>query len=213
MAMPAAASTHVPGPAVSGYFRDTYPYGSTLNRYGFFAEDIMRFGDRATLMIGGRYDHNPVSLPAVNGVDNHAQETADTIEGIDDLFTWKAFSPRVTLNYKLTRQAGRSSAPTSPASTRAYRQVCRKAFTPPSRDPVSRSGTAPSSSCFRSPSRIRKIQIDRDIKPPQLDQISVGLERSCCVTCLCRPHMRGATGETTTAGSIRRGSTRRRPRH
>src|SRR5262249_51045845 len=81
------------------YFRDSYVYGSTLNKYGFFAEDVARF-NRLTVMLGVRADHNPVGLPPVPNYNNQGEQTGSTSPGQSGtFFTWNSVSPRLGINY------------------------------------------------------------------------------------------------------------------
>ena len=70
------------------YLRDPFRvYGSILNRTGFFAEDVARFGDRATVMIGGRFDHNPASLPDLERVNFTGEGTGEIVDGGDETYS------------------------------------------------------------------------------------------------------------------------------
>jgi hypothetical protein len=83
------------------YEQQQYMYGGIVNKIGFFLDDSISIGDRLTVNIGLRFDHQKATYPAFPLLDGW-EKTDVNAEGIDDLITWNVFSPRIGLAFQLT---------------------------------------------------------------------------------------------------------------
>jgi len=83
------------------YVQDQYMYGGTVNRFGVFFDDSISIGERLTVNLGFRYDHQNADYPAFPRLDGW-DKTSDLAPGEDDLITWNVFSPRIGIAYQLT---------------------------------------------------------------------------------------------------------------
>ena len=84
-----------------GYERQPFTYAGTARNIGAFFDDSFRVNDRLTLNLGLRYDHSKAFSPANEGFDENGKPTGESFARMDH-FTWKNFSPRLGLNWKLT---------------------------------------------------------------------------------------------------------------
>ncbi len=78
-----------------------YFYGNQQDSISAFADDSWRVNDRLTLNIGVRYDHHVGSIPSFNRLDLDGNPTGEVIPGVDPVFTWDNFSPRLGFAYSL----------------------------------------------------------------------------------------------------------------
>ncbi|MBA7685859.1 hypothetical protein ES703_94288 [subsurface metagenome] len=83
------------------YEQQQYMYGGIVNRIGFFLDDSISIGDRLTVNVGLRFDHQKATYPAFPLLDGW-EKTSVNADGIDDLITWNVFSPRIGLAFQLT---------------------------------------------------------------------------------------------------------------
>lgn len=86
------------------YIRERYNYGGQFKDIGFFAEDTVQIGGRATLQIGVRYDRveaisQDVSL--MEQSDQGVSDTGQTVPGLGTLYTNNNLAPRIGFNIKL----------------------------------------------------------------------------------------------------------------
>jgi hypothetical protein len=87
------------------YFQDPYNYGASISRLGVFADDAWAIGERLTINLGLRFDHQSGSIMDVDEVDADGNPTGNTIEGISNAISWSNWSPRVGLVFRLTSDA------------------------------------------------------------------------------------------------------------
>ncbi|NOR53932.1 MAG: TonB-dependent receptor plug domain-containing protein, partial [Candidatus Aminicenantes bacterium] len=83
------------------YVQQQYSYGGIVDKIGTFLDDSISIGDRLTINIGLRFDHQKATYPALPLLDGW-EETSENAQGIDDLITWNVFSPRIGIAFQLT---------------------------------------------------------------------------------------------------------------
>lgn len=83
------------------YVQQQYMYGGIVNRIGSFLDDSISIGDRLTVNIGLRFDHQNATYPALSLLDGW-EKTSEKAPAIDDLVTWNVFSPRIGFAFQLT---------------------------------------------------------------------------------------------------------------
>ena len=83
------------------YAWDSMKYGGENNTIGVFVDDSWRLGDRLTLNLGLRYDHQNGSIPKM-AILNNWQETSEVYPGMKELVVWDLVSPRIGFAYSLT---------------------------------------------------------------------------------------------------------------
>jgi hypothetical protein len=72
------------------------------NSIGAFADDSYRIGDKLTLNLGVRFDHQKASFPESPVLDKDGNETGGTNPKVDNIFSWDSVSPRLGFNLILT---------------------------------------------------------------------------------------------------------------
>jgi hypothetical protein len=87
------------------YFQDPYNYGASVSRLGVFVDDSWAIGDRLTINLGLRFDHQSGSIMDVDEIDANRNPTGNTIEGIPNAISWSNWSPRVGFVFRLTSDA------------------------------------------------------------------------------------------------------------
>ncbi|MFP4081921.1 MAG: TonB-dependent receptor domain-containing protein, partial [Candidatus Aminicenantes bacterium] len=83
------------------YQRDVYYVGGVVNSIGGFVDDSWKIGDRLTLNLGLRFDYNNGFIPELPLMDGWTK-TSETTPAVEDVVTWKVFSPRIGLAFQLT---------------------------------------------------------------------------------------------------------------
>jgi len=78
-----------------------YKYGNEQKSWSAFFDDKWQVTDRLTLNIGVRYDNHRGIIPSFPRLDWDWSETGETIPGVDPVFEWSNFSPRLGLAYAL----------------------------------------------------------------------------------------------------------------
>lgn len=73
---------------------EPYYYGNENKAWAAFVDDSWAVSDRLTVNLGVRFDHNEGVIP-----DYKRPATGETVPGIDPVFTWDKFSPRVGFAY------------------------------------------------------------------------------------------------------------------
>lgn len=76
-----------------------YFYGNEQEGWALFVDDSWAVNDRLTLNLGLRYDYNKGIIPSFPRLDFDGNPTGETIPGIDPVFTWKNWSPRLGFAY------------------------------------------------------------------------------------------------------------------
>ncbi len=87
------------------YFQDPYNYGASISRLGVFVDDAWAIGDRLTINLGLRFDHQSGDIMDVEEIDADRNPTGNTIEGISNAISWNNWSPRIGLVFRLTSDA------------------------------------------------------------------------------------------------------------
>ena len=90
-----------------GYTQLPFKQNGQMKAIGAFFDDTYRLGTRLTINAGLRYDHSQASLPSAGILDAEGNSTGQTVPGIDDLFRWNVWSPRLGFTLRLTKD-GRS---------------------------------------------------------------------------------------------------------
>ncbi len=83
------------------YEQQQYSYGGIVDKIGTFFDDSISIGDRLTVNLGLRLDHQKATYPALPLLDGW-EKTSEKAPGIDDLITWNVFSPRIGIAFQLT---------------------------------------------------------------------------------------------------------------
>jgi hypothetical protein len=83
------------------YAWDSMKYGGENDTLGVFFDDSWRLGNRLSLNLGLRFDHQNGSIPEMTILKNW-QETSEVYPGMNRLIVWDLFSPRIGFAYTLT---------------------------------------------------------------------------------------------------------------
>jgi hypothetical protein len=83
------------------YEWDPFMYGATSNAIGVFIDDSWKIGDRLTVNLGLRFDHNDGSIPSWVVYDGW-EKTSERTPELDNIVEWNNFSPRLGLAFQLT---------------------------------------------------------------------------------------------------------------
>jgi outer membrane receptor protein involved in Fe transport len=76
-----------------------YVYGNDQESWTAFFDDSWAVTERLTLNLGLRYDHHRGVIPSFPVLDFDWQPTGEMIPGIDPVFTWDNWSPRIGFAY------------------------------------------------------------------------------------------------------------------
>jgi hypothetical protein len=161
-------------------FQDPFVRGAFWRRTGGWGEDQMTIGDRLTVSLGLRFDHQTAQSPDQAAIDATLQPTGGTIAGLGDLFTWNVWSPRVGVNVKLTSD-GRTVL--RGTYSRVYREIFTSEIEPlhPGIAPIVEARYDPATGRYSNivsvTNSLANITIDRDIQAPQTDTFSIGVDR------------------------------------
>ena len=82
--------------------REPYVSGALSRSQGVWVEDKITFGHRLTVNLGVRYDRMRAVSPDLDAIDSLLEKTGATVQGLGDMFTWNAVSPRLGFNARLT---------------------------------------------------------------------------------------------------------------
>lgn len=82
--------------------QEPYALAGSMPTHGAFVQDDWTITDRLTLNLGLRYDYLNASIPKVEQLNGQLNPTGKTFEGIDDLITFKTWSPRLGFALKAT---------------------------------------------------------------------------------------------------------------
>jgi outer membrane receptor protein involved in Fe transport len=164
-----------------GYTRVPFHYGGEMRNVGVFFDDTFRVNSRLTLNLGVRYDNSKAFFPSYPLLDRIGNETGQTTNAIDKLFTWNTVSPRVGFNFKLT---GDGRTVLRGHYGRYYRGIVTGEFasTAPSVAPVYFGFWDFAANAF-DPSTIElstdntNLRVDPDFKAPYTDQFVASIER------------------------------------
>jgi outer membrane receptor protein involved in Fe transport len=76
-----------------------YFYGNEQESVSVFADDSWTISDRLTLNLGLRYDYHKGIIPSYDRLDGSGNPTGEMIPGVDPVFTWQNWSPRIGFAY------------------------------------------------------------------------------------------------------------------
>ena len=79
-----------------------FSYSGLAHNKSVFFDDTFRVNDRLTLKVGARYDWDRASVQELPIVDSFGQPTGQSVAGVNDLYNFTTFSPRLGLTYALT---------------------------------------------------------------------------------------------------------------
>lgn len=82
--------------------QEPYALAGRMPTYGAFVQDDWTITDRLTLNLGIRYDYLNASIPEVDQLDGELNPTGRSFSGIDDVITFKNWSPRLGFALKAT---------------------------------------------------------------------------------------------------------------
>ncbi|MEO5898292.1 MAG: TonB-dependent receptor [Vicinamibacterales bacterium] len=161
-----------------------------------------------TLNVGVRFDHTRAFSQDLRAVDLQGHETEEVVIGVDTLYTWNMWSPRVGATAKLTAD-GRTILRTS------YGRFTQGVLTGElevfhrGQSPITTRGfdaaTGDYTRIISVLSNKGNLLLDPDTRPPQTDEYSIGVDRQVgrtFSTALAYIHKQGSDfiGWTETAG-------------
>ncbi len=168
--------------------QDPYQYGGVTQDVGVFIDDNVTVGDRLTLNLGVRYDHNTgnipdydrltVGTPSISPAGNF-MATGDILPGVD-VITWDLVSPRLGFAYKATAD-GRSVIRGSFGVYYDHNVIGNWDVPAPGRparlffnvDPETRENVGEPYNVIGE----GQIALSPDLKPPKTYQTSIGYEQ------------------------------------
>jgi hypothetical protein len=162
-----------------GYTQLPYTQGGRMKAIGVFVDDTYQMG-RATLNLGIRYDDSKAYFAAQDLLDASGTPTGAKSPAIDEVFRWRAVSPRLGINIKLNESG---TTLFKAHYGRYYRGIVTGEFdnTTPSITPkytfsgrYSASGEPLEKELFSDNSR---LTVDPDLKNPYTDQFIVAWEQ------------------------------------
>jgi hypothetical protein len=145
-----------------------------------FVSDALTIGDRLTISAGLRFDHSRAISQDLHALDADGRETTDIVQGLGTLYTWNLFSPRLGVTAKLTGDGrtilrasyGRFSQGVLTGELGAFHPAVTPTttadFDPATGDYTSKVTTIDSKI---------NLQLDRDIRAPNSDEYSIGIDR------------------------------------
>ena len=83
-----------------GYTQLPYTQGGRMRGLGVFVDDTIQFG-RATLNLGVRYDDSKAYFAEQDILDASGAPTGAKTQAVDEVFRWRALSPRLGVNFKV----------------------------------------------------------------------------------------------------------------
>jgi hypothetical protein len=162
-----------------GYTQLPYYQGGRMKAIGIFADDTYQIG-RATLNLGIRYDDSKAYFAALDVLDANGAPTGAKSRAVDEVFRWRAVSPRLGVNLKLNE---RGTTLLKAHYGRYYRGIVTGEFdnTTPSITPkylfsglYSTSGVPLDKELVSDTSQ---LTVDPDLKNPYTDQFIVAMEQ------------------------------------
>ncbi len=162
-----------------GYTQLPWTQGGRMKGLGVFVDDTYKLG-RATFNIGVRYDGSKAYFVAQDILDRNGKATGQKSKAVDEVFNWKAVSPRFGVNVKLNESG---STLLKGHYGRYYRGIVTAEFdnTTPSITPKylfsGFYGPAGNPLDLDLVSDISQLSVDPDLKNPYTDQFIVALEQ------------------------------------
>lgn len=168
------------GAPFQAVFRDPFTTGGQFITTGAFASDAVRIGQRLTVNLGVRVDHNRAISQDLARRDAQGRETNDTIRGLGTLYKWNVVSPRLGMTAKLTAD-GRTVLR---ASYGRFHQGVLTGELAPVHPGLTPTTTAAFEAATGRYSRIISIvnptinlRLNPDTHSPRTDQIGIGVDR------------------------------------
>ena len=145
-----------------------------------FVDDSWSVTDRLTLNLGLRYDHAEGKIPSFPRLDRNSNPTGEMIPGIDPVFTWEMWSPRLGFAYNAGAQ--RQMVIRGSAGIYYDGNVGGNWNSPPPLTPLqeayaSTSGPDGPYDVFWWDWSAGLNNVDPDLKPPKSMQVSLGAEK------------------------------------
>ena len=162
-----------------GYTQLPWTQGGRLRAFGVFADDTYKVG-RATFNLGIRYDTSRAYFVEQDFLDRNGDSTGQKSRAVDEVFSWKAISPRFGANIKLNESG---STLLKAHYGRYYRGIVTGEFdnTTPSITPkYSFSGEYDSRGNplgLELFSDISQLTVDPDLENPYTDQFIAAVEQ------------------------------------
>ncbi|TRZ84477.1 TonB-dependent receptor, partial [bacterium] len=156
--------------------QNVFSHGGTVKSAGAFVDDSWKVGDRLTVNLGIRFDYHNGYIPSLPIMDGWV-ETGQLGPKLEDLVVWEVFSPRIGLAYQLT-----SDQKTLLRATygRYYNYPYAANWDWPGPNVTDYTGYIWNGTgwdvMFTIPGEMG-YRVDKNLKNPYADQISVGLER------------------------------------
>ena len=147
---------------------------------GLFASDAITVDDRLTINVGLRFDHSRAISEDLKAVDADGRPTGHIVTGLGTLYTWNTFSPRLGATFVLTAD-GRAMLRGSYGRFRQGVLTGEYSAFHPGVTPVTTHAFDPSTGTYsrevrRVDSKLN-LQLDPDLRGPQTDEYSVGVDR------------------------------------
>ena len=157
-----------------------YWYGNEQDGWALFVDDSWSVTDRLTLNLGLRYDHAEGKIPSFPRLDRNSNPTGEMIPGIDPVFTWEMWSPRLGFAYNAGAQ--RQMVIRGSAGIYYDGNVGGNWNSPPPLTPLqeayaSTSGPDGPYDVFWWDWSAGLNNVDPDLKPPKSMQVSLGAEK------------------------------------
>jgi hypothetical protein len=163
-----------------GYTQLPYHQGGRMRNLGLFLDDTIRVGSRVSVNVGVRYDYSKAYFPSFGLLDRQGNETGQSSQPVDELFTWNTLSPRLGFNWKLDAE-GRTVVKAHYG--RYYRGVVTGEFDGTSPSITPRYLFSGSYDAAGNPEGLElvsdntNLRVDPGFESPYTDQITAGIER------------------------------------
>jgi hypothetical protein len=161
-------------------FSDPSHVGALSETAAAFASDALTLGNRLTVQAGVRFDRIRAISQDLQAVDLQGSETDQILTGLGTLFTWNTWSPRLGVTTKLSAD-GRTILRASYGRFVQGVLTAELEFFHPGQFPVTTRAFDPADGDYtRVISELSNkvnLLLDRDIRPPRTDELSVGMDR------------------------------------
>jgi hypothetical protein len=153
--------------------------GGRSDSIAAFGSDATTVGDRLTMNVGVRVDHNRAVSQDLHAVDSQGDRTDEMIGGLGNLYTWNLISPRLGVTAKLSGN-GRTILRASYGRFNQGVLTGELEFFHPGGTPtITKAFEAPTGGYTRTISvddpRVN-FQLDRGLRAPHTDELSVGVD-------------------------------------
>jgi Carboxypeptidase regulatory-like domain/TonB dependent receptor-like, beta-barrel len=160
--------------------RDPATPGGEFITTGAFASDAITIGDRLTINMGIRFDHNRAISPDIPARDLSGQQTDNIVHGLGTLYTWNVWSPRLGITTRLTSD-GRTMLRAS--FGRFHQGVLTGELAPihPGQTPITTTAFDPATGGYTRLVSVvdptTNLRLDPETGAPRTDEYSVGVDR------------------------------------